>query len=160
MKPALVPTMVVVALLAAGRAQSQRRISPEAAIFRQFKNGVATVYNDEGHGSGFLVDSLGLMLTNDHVAGGSSRLTVKFDDSTRVEAELLASNPKTDVAVIRVNPAIAARFPVLALAVPSDTMVFEGEQVLAIGSPLNQEKIMTTGIVSKVEPTAIISDVN
>src|SRR5439155_17703701 len=102
-----------------GAGHAQRRISPEALIFRQVKNGVATVYNDEGHGSGFLVDSLGLILTNDHVAGGSTRITVKFDDSTRVEAVLLAANPQADVAVIRVNPVIAARFPVLHLATPS-----------------------------------------
>jgi hypothetical protein len=139
---------------------AQRRTSPEAQVFRQYRSGVATVFNDEGHGSGFLVDTLGLLITNDHVAGGSSRLTVKFDDSTRVVAELLASNPRADVAVIRVNPLIAARYPKLVLAIPSDSMVMEGDRVIAIGSPLNQEKIMTAGIISKVEPTAVISDVN
>jgi S1-C subfamily serine protease len=105
---------------------AQRRTSPEAQVFRQFRNGVATVYNDRGHGSGFLVDSLGLLLTNDHVAGGSSRITVKFDDSTRVEADLIASDPKADVAVIRVNPSVAARYPKLALATPVTAWSLKG----------------------------------
>src|SRR5262245_27283970 len=105
-------------------------------------------------------DSAGIMLTNDHVVGASRRIRVKFDDSTRVEAVLLATDPKKDVAAIRITPRVASRFPILPLAQPSDTMIIEGEKVIAIGSPLHQEKIMTSGIVSKVDPTAVISDVN
>jgi S1-C subfamily serine protease len=139
---------------------ADRRISEEALIFRRLKGGVCTVYGDDGQGSGFLVDSLGIILTNDHVVGGASRIRVKFDDSTRVQAVFLTSDDKKDVAAIRVNPGVVAGYPVLPLASASDSMVFEGEKVIAIGSPLNQEKIMTTGIVSKVEPTALITDVN
>jgi hypothetical protein len=139
---------------------SSRKVSEEALVFQRLKGGVCTVYGEDGQGSGFLVDSLGIILTNDHVVGGAMRIRVKFNDSTRVEAMLLASDDKKDIAVIRVAPTVVARYPVLPLAVASDSMVFEGEQAIAIGSPLNQEKIMTTGIISKVEATALISDVN
>lgn len=148
------------ALALADPAFSQRRISEEGLIFRRIRDGVATVFASGGHGTGFVIDSLGLVLTNAHVIGDKYRIRVKFDDSTRVDAVFLASDPKRDIAIIRVNPAVLVGRPVLPLAVPSDTMVFEGERVMAIGSPLNQEKVMTTGIVSKIEPTAVISDVN
>ena len=141
-------------------ARSERHISEETVIFRRLKSGVVTVFGDEGQGSGFLIDTLGIILTNDHVVGSSVRIRVKLDDSTRVEAKLLANDPKKDVAAIWISPEVIRGHTVLELAVPSDTMVFEGEKVLALGSPLHQEMMMTTGIVSKVQPTAIISDVN
>lgn len=141
-------------------AGAERRVTEETLIFRRLRGGVCTVYADGGQGTGFLVDSTGLILTNDHVAGGSSRLRVKFDDSTRVEAVFITSNSAKDVAVIRVNPEVVAGYPVFKLATPSDSMVFEGEKAIAMGSPLNQEKIMTSGIISKVEKAALISDVN
>lgn len=143
-----------------GTALAERRLSEEAVLFRTLRRGVFTVFGDEGSGSGFLVDSLGIILTNDHVVGVSERIRVKLDDSTRVDAYLLATDPKRDVAAIWVNPEVVRGRPVLPLATPSDTMVFEGEKVLALGSPLHQESAMTTGIVSKLQPTAIISDVN
>lgn len=139
---------------------AQRRISEEALLFRRVRDGVATVFASGGHGTGFVIDSAGLVLTNAHVVGDRYRIRVKFDDTTRVDAVFLASDPKRDVAVVLVNPEVLVGRPVLPLAVASDTMVFEGERVIAIGSPLNQEKIMTAGIVSKIEPTAVISDVN
>ncbi len=149
-----------VVLLAAGPSLAQRRVSEEALLFRRLRDGVATVFASGGHGTGFVIDSVGLVLTNAHVVGDRYRIRVKFDDSTRVDATFLASDPKRDVAIVLVNPSVLVGRPVLTLAVPSDTMVFEGERVIAIGSPLNQEKIMTAGIVSKIEPTAVISDVN
>ncbi len=141
-------------------ASAERRISEETILFRQLRSAVVTVTGDEGSGSGFIVDSSGIILTNDHVVGGAERIRVKLNDSTRVVARFLASDPKRDIAAIQVSPKLVAALHVLRLATQSDTMVFEGEKVIAIGSPLNQEKIMTAGIVSKVEPTAIISDVN
>jgi len=159
-RPVVRLLLLVAALLIARQAAADRRVSEEALLFKKLKSGVCTVYSEGGHGSGFLVDGRGIILTNDHVAGGSTRIRVKFDDSTRVEGLLLATDDKKDVAAVLVNPELLFGYAILPLAIPSDSMIFEGERVIAIGSPLNQEKIMTTGIVSKVEPTAIISDVN
>ncbi len=152
--------LIFAALVIPATASAERHISEESILFRRLRGGVFTVFGDEGQGSGFLVDTLGIILTNDHVVGTSARIRVKLDDSTRVEARLLASDPQRDVAAIWINPDIARGRPVLTLATQSDTMVIEGEKVLALGSPLHQEAVMTTGIVSKLQPTAIISDVN
>lgn len=154
----VVLVMLLFAWTAPGR--SERRVSEEALIFRRLRGGVCTVYGDDGQGTGFLVDSMGVVLTNDHVVGNSRRIRVKFDDTTKVEAVVLSTDPKKDVCVLRVHPDAVRGYPILAIAAESDTMVFEGEKAMAMGSPLNQEKIMTVGIISKVEPTALISDVN
>jgi hypothetical protein len=152
--------LLATGLIVPHRSAAERHISEESLLFRRLRGGVVTVFGDEGQGSGFLVDSAGIILTNDHVVGTSKYIRVKLDDSTRVEAVLLTSDPKKDVAALLINPDVAHGRTVLPLATPSDTMLVEGEKVLALGSPLHQEAAMTTGIVSKVQPTAIISDVN
>jgi len=138
----------------------QRTITPEAKVFNQAKNSVFTVYGDRGHGSGFLFDSKGLVLTNQHVVAESKYIRVQLNDSTKVAAKILASNSITDIAVLYINPEIVKQLTPLTLAKQSDDMVYVGERVVAIGSPLNQKRILTSGIVSSIEETAIISDVN
>ena len=142
-------------------ALGERRVAEEAVIFQAVRDGVFTVYGDRGHGTGFLIDSDGLILTNSHVVMFSSHITVQIDERTRVEGVLLAEDKSKDVAVLRVAPEVVSGRPVLELAErPAIDLAFEGEKVVAIGSPLNQKRILTSGIVSKVEEGAIISDVN
>jgi hypothetical protein len=147
-------------LLPASVARADRKLSEEAALFRQLGPAVVTVFGEEGHGSGFLVDSSGVFLTNQHVVAKSSVLSVQLDDSLRVPALLLADDPTTDVAVVRVNPLFVRGRPVLWLARGEEDRPVEGERVFAIGSPLNQSRILTTGVVSKVEERGVITDVN
>jgi len=140
--------------------KADRKISEEAVIFKQLRDGVFTIFGEEGHGSGFLIDSKGLVLTNQHVVANSSRINVLVNDSIKVAAKLLKADEKMDVAVILIHPSIVRGLPVLKLSRNKDSIAFEGEKVIAIGSPLHQEKILTSGIISKVLETAIISDVN
>jgi len=147
-------------LLAPQVVEAQREVTPEARIFREYRDGVFTVFGDAGRGSGFLVDSQGLVLTNQHVVANSRYIRVQVSDSVKVAAVLLASDTARDVAVLRIHPDAAAGLPVLRIAEEREELAFEGERVIAIGSPLNQTRIVTSGIVSKVEAGAIISDVN
>jgi hypothetical protein len=107
-------------------------------------------------------DKDGLVMTNQHVIGPSEYIAVQFDEKRKVPATVLATNPEKDVAVLWIDLAALPDVSIapLAQAGVNEPPVVEGERVLTIGSPLNQRKIMTTGIVSKVEPRAIISDVN
>ncbi len=157
MRPGLL-LLALVLVPSAGLAQ--REITPEARIFREYRDGVFTIFGDAGHGSGFLVSESGLVLTNQHVVANSKYIRVQINDSTKVAAHLLAADSAQDVAVLWVNPSVVAGLPVLRIAPQREELAFEGERVLAIGSPLNQRKIVTSGIVSKVEEGAIISDVN
>ncbi|MGC9342795.1 MAG: S1C family serine protease [Bacteroidales bacterium] len=152
--------MLVLLTCIQGNIYAQRRVSEEAKVFNATKESVFTVFGDRGHGSGFLIDERGLVLTNYHVVAESKYLRVKIDESTKVAAKILSSDPQKDIAVLVIHPDVVMGIPPLNLAVKSDSMVFVGEKVISIGSPLNQIKILTSGIVSKVEPHAIISDVN
>ncbi len=130
--------------------------------FKRLKNTVVTVISQSGHGTGFFVDRKGLVLTNQHVVGNSEYLAVQFDREHKIAARLIAADPQKDVALLQVNLAAlpnAAPAPLFRAAVGKPP-VQEGERVFTIGSPLTLDKIITTGIVSKVEPHTIISDIN
>lgn len=138
-----------------------REVSEEAKIFRATRDAVFTIYGDRGQGSGFLVDKAGLILTNSHVISSSNRISAQLSPKTRVPATLLAEDKQKDIAVLRIAPEVVTDLPILKIADrPAAELAFEGERVIAIGSPLNQIRILTSGIVSKVEERAIISDVN
>jgi len=139
----------------------ESHIADEAVIYKQVKSGVVTVEGDFGQGSGFVVDSSGLILTNQHVINGGRWAAVRFDHGIRVPAVIVAQDSAADVAVLAINPAAYSSYAVLKLADPSlGPLAEEGERVLAIGSPLGQEKVLTIGIVSKVEKEYLVSDVN
>ena len=128
--------------------------------FKRLKNSVVTVKSESGHGTGFFVDNKGLVLTNQHVVSDSKYLAVQFDRDHKVLAKLIAADPGKDVALLWVNMAAFSN----ATAAPlynggGKTHVQEGERVFTIGSPLSLDKIITTGIVSKVEAHTIMSDI-
>ncbi len=131
-------------------------------LFRRWQDSVVTVWSETGHGSGFVVDRRGLILTNQHVVGVSEYVAVQFDDTLKVPAVVVSQSPDQDVAVLRVHPRFLESIRPVELGFARDDKVpvVEGEQVFTIGSPLNQRKAMTSGIVSRLERTALISDVN
>src|SRR6266851_3873483 len=130
--------------------------------FKRLKNTVVTVRSESGHGTGFFVDGKGLILTNQHVVGNSEYLAVQFDRTHKIVAKLIAADPQKDVALLSVNIAALPNASPAPLYRPGAgrTPVQEGERVFTIGSPLSLDKIITTGIVSKVEPHTIMSDIN
>lgn len=97
-----------------------------------------------GTGTGFLIDAAGHILTNHHVIEGAERLTVKLADGRSLRAEVVGSDPDTDVALIKV--AGPAPFPHATLGDSSSLRV--GEWVCAIGNPLAYEHTVTVGVVS------------
>src|SRR5437870_8077522 len=130
--------------------------------FKRLKNTVVTVRSESGQGTGFFVDAKGLVLTNQHVVANSEYLAVQFDRTHKVVAKLIAADPQKDVALLSVNMAALPNASPAPLYRPGAgrTPVQEGERVFTIGSPLSLDKIITTGILSKVEPHTIMSDVN
>lgn len=140
----------------------RRRVSEEGELFKTLRDGVVSIEGELGAGTGFIVDDSGLILTNQHVVAKSNEIRVRFDKQTAVRARLLAEDPDRDIAVLHVNLSACQNCRVLKIAEgsPDEPTVVEGERVFAIGSPLYQDKILTSGIVSKVEERAVISDVN
>lgn len=133
-----------------------------AEHFKRLKHSVVTVKSETGHGTGFFVDSNGLILTNEHVVGSSGYLAVQFDREHKIAARLIASDSQKDVALLWVNMASLPQATPAPLyhALGGKPPVQEGERVFTIGSPLTLDKLITSGIVSKVEPHTILSDIN
>jgi serine protease Do len=97
----------------------------------------------QGLGSGFIMSSDGLILTNAHVVRDASEVTVKLTDRREFRAKVVGMDPETDVAVLRID---AKNLPAVRLGNPAATKV--GEWVVAIGSPFGFENSVTAGIVS------------
>jgi S1-C subfamily serine protease len=100
----------------------------------------------QASGSGFVVDKDGTIVTNAHVVGESDEVQVRFEeDGELVDADVVGSDPSTDMAVIKVDPDDAKLQP-LPLGDSSKTQV--GDPVVAIGNPFGYTRSVTTGIVS------------
>ena len=114
--------------------------------FRRFQGGgqgSAVEQPVRGQGSGFIVSSDGIILTNAHVVRDASEVTVKLTDRREFQAKVLGADPKTDVAVLRID---ARGLPTLPMG--SAKSLRPGEWVLAIGSPYGFENSVTAGVVS------------
>jgi len=96
-----------------------------------------------GEGSGFIVSPDGTILTNAHVVADADKVTVKLLDRREFEAKVLGQDPKTDVAVIKID---AKNLPAVRIGRAEDLQV--GEWVAAIGAPFGFDNSVTAGIVS------------
>jgi serine protease Do len=105
-------------------------------------------------GSGFFVDAAGHIVTNYHVAGEGKVLVVTLASKREVEAKLVAGDPYTDLAVLKVDPAAAFPDgkPVFA-AFGDSSRLEEGDFVMAMGSPLSLARSVSLGIISCRERT-------
>ena len=99
-------------------------------------------------GSGFIWDTAGHIVTNNHVVEGATKITVTFSDGSSYDAKLVGTDPNSDLAVIQVTTAPAALLK--PVTVGDSTQVQVGELVVAIGNPYGLSNTMTTGIVSAI----------
>jgi S1-C subfamily serine protease len=103
-------------------------------------------------GSGFVVRSNGVIVTNQHVISKAHRISVRFRDGRRLEARILGIDERTDLAVLQVE---AAQLPVLEFA-DSDSATI-GQLVYAIGIPFGQEWSFTAGMLSGKGRTRLLA---
>ncbi|MBL6945769.1 MAG: DegQ family serine endoprotease [Rhodospirillales bacterium] len=95
-------------------------------------------------GSGFIIDASGYVVTNNHVIQDAEEITVILQDDTRLDAELIGRDAKTDLAVLRVKP--EKDLPAIEFGESDDMRV--GDWVLAIGNPFGLGGTVTAGIIS------------
>jgi S1-C subfamily serine protease len=128
-------------------------------LYAQVSPGVVSIviYVDEGphsdsvpvgQGSGFVYDLQGHIVTNQHVIDGASAIEVDFPSGLKAWAEVIGSDPNSDLAVIQVTVSPEQLHP-LALGQANDLQI--GDQVVAIGNPFGLTGTMTVGVVSALD---------
>ncbi len=101
------------------------------------------IYKQEGTGSGVIISPDGYIVTNNHVIKGANEIEVTLDNKQTYKAEVIGTDPNSDIAVIKIN---AQNLPYLTFG-DSDAVEL-GQWVLAIGNPYNLGTTVTSGIVS------------
>lgn len=107
---------------------------------------------EQSLGSGVLVRADGVIVTNNHVVDGADALKVVLSDRREYEAKVLVVDPRTDLAVLKIN-AGAERMPFLAFADTRQAQV--GDLVIAIGNPFGLQQTVTSGIISALARTEV-----
>jgi serine protease Do len=128
------PSVVNIQVIQSGSASSS---------FQQLQPG--TQGGGEVLGSGFVWDSQGHIVTNNHVVAGAQSITVTFSDGTTVSAKVVGTDPNSDLAVLQVNASAGELHPV---QMGNSNQVKVGEIAIAIGNPYGLSGTMTEGIIS------------
>jgi serine protease Do len=128
--------------------------APEGSPFQDFfdeffkdrQNGGGTPRQVQSLGSGFVIDAAqGIVVTNNHVIADADEIEVNFSDGSKLKAELVGTDPKTDIAVLKVDPSLKKLKQVN--FGDSDKMRI-GDWVMAIGNPFGLGGTVTVGIIS------------
>ena len=123
----------------------QRDPRAEDPVFQYFFGGNRQSRGEPqiGLGSGVIVSPEGYLLTNNHVVAGADDIEVKLADGREAKAQVIGTDPDTDVAVLKIN---LDRLPAITFGASDDLQV--GDVVLAIGNPFGVGQTVTSGIIS------------
>lgn len=115
-----------------------------AEVYQKARNAVVEITTNSGLGSGFLVDGDGHIVTNQHVVGNATDVTVKFADGSQVSGKVLGTDSGTDLAVVE------AQVPdsVQPLDLADSATVQVGDVAIAIGNPFGLDGTLTAGVIS------------
>lgn len=131
---------------------------PEGSPFQEFfdeffenqpgDDGPSTPRKVQSLGSGFVIDAEeGIIITNNHVIADADEVVANFSDGSRLDAEIIGRDPKTDIAVLKVDP---TKHKLRAVPFGDSNVMRVGDWVLAIGNPFGLGGTVTTGIVSAI----------
>ena len=130
--------------------------APEGSPFQDFfdeffrqqepRNGPRRPRRVQSLGSGFVIDAEGIIVTNNHVIADADEISVDFTDGTTLKAEVVGTDPKTDIAVLKVKP----EKPLQVANFGKSNGSRVGDWVMAIGNPFGQGSSVTLGIISAI----------
>ena len=118
--------------------------SPFEEFFKEF-NERPGAQRAQSLGSGFITDASGIVITNNHVIENADEITVILSDETELKAEIIGRDPKTDIAVLRIEPGDKE---LSAVSFGDSDSLRVGDWVMAIGNPFGLGGTVTAGIVS------------
>ena len=135
------------------RNRGPRRRPPQGSPFEEFfdeffneENGGPGGRSVQSLGSGFVVDAVeGIVITNNHVIAEADQVQVNFADGTELDAEVIGRDPKTDLAVLKVDP---GSYELTEVEFGDSEVMRIGDWVLAIGNPFGLGGTVTLGIIS------------
>jgi putative serine protease PepD len=125
--------------------RTQKGVVEITVATSQSTNPFGDPQTQQAQGSGFVYDSNGRIITNQHVVEGATSISVRFWNGKTYKAELVGGDPSTDLAVIKVDAPASVLTP---LTLADSNAVAVGDNVVAIGSPFGLENTVTSGIVS------------
>ncbi|MGD9878426.1 DegQ family serine endoprotease, partial [Desulfococcus sp.] len=120
------------------------RDNPFKDLFPQLPDESPHDFKQQSLGSGFIIDTEGYIVTNNHVVDGADEIKVRLSNEKEFDAEVIGRDPNTDLALIRIAP----NKDLVALETGDSDSLRVGDWVLAIGSPFGLEQTVTAGIVS------------
>tara|TARA_R110001599_G_scaffold165263_9_gene354656 strand:- start:557 stop:2071 length:1515 start_codon:yes stop_codon:yes gene_type:complete len=162
----LLPAVVNISTSQRVEATDQRRVpvpkAPDGSPFQEFFDEFFGERDGEGNGpegetprgprgrqvqslgSGFVIDPSGIIITNNHVIDGADEITINFSDGAALTATIIGTDPKTDLAVLKVE----ADEPLVSVEFGNSKSMRVGDWVMAIGNPFGLGGTVTVGIIS------------
>jgi putative serine protease PepD len=155
-------TTVVQQPVAAGSPASSTKTMSVNGVYRAARDGVVEItvttsggsnnspfpggsQQSQAQGSGWVYDTSGHIVTNDHVVANATSISVMFSDGSKYSAKVVGTDASTDLAVLKVNAPSSKLHP---LTVGDSSKLAVGDGVVAIGAPFGLDETVTTGIVS------------
>ena len=158
-------TTVVQQPVAAGSPASSTKTMSVNGVYRAARDGVVEItvttsggsnnspfpggsQQSQAQGSGWVYDTSGHIVTNDHVVANATSISVMFSDGSKYSAKVVGTDASTDLAVLKVNAPSSKLHP---LTVGDSSKLAVGDGVVAIGAPFGLDETVTTGIVSALD---------
>ena len=149
------------AISAASAAPGDRRADATDVLLR-WQDSVVAVWTPTTHASGAVIDKRGLLVTNRQVVGAATAVEVQLTPTVKVRGSVIAADRANDVAVVRVNPVAVAAIPPVPLGCkpPASASLTNGQEVVALGTPMRQHARFTTGPVQRVASRTMIAELS
>ena len=129
-------------------------------LLAQWQGSIVAIWTPTTRASGFFIDAKGLIATNQRVIGTATAIEVQLTPEVKVTGRVLVADPARDVAVLWIDPMVAASVRPVPLGCTQAVRppVVKGQELVTIGAPLRKQKDLTFGTVSRVEPHSLVAD--